>query len=64
MRAALLGEQNVARTVLETVMHYEKGEWTEVAVCAKALGVTVETIDQACAAARAWSDELTNGAAA
>ena len=27
VREALLGRQNIARTILDTVVHYERGEW-------------------------------------
>ena len=59
VRAALLGEQNDARHVLDAVLHYEKAEWHEAATCAARVGLSDNALDEAYAAARAWADELT-----
>jgi EAL and modified HD-GYP domain-containing signal transduction protein len=56
--AALLGEQNTMRDVLQTVISYEQGNWGEFSQLAKKLEQNEETLCELYMQALYWSGEL------
>jgi EAL and modified HD-GYP domain-containing signal transduction protein len=64
IRQALLGEQNTARRVLDSVIAHERGEWDEASRIAETLAVTPEHLPIAYADALKWARELSQTAAA
>ncbi len=56
--AALLGEKNPLRDVLQIVISYEKGNWEECLELGKKLALTEETLSQLYLQALRWSREL------
>jgi EAL and modified HD-GYP domain-containing signal transduction protein len=60
--AALMGEQNPLRDVLQTVMSYDQGNWEECSQLAKKLGLKEETLSKMYFQALQWSRELTQEA--
>ena len=57
--AALMGEQNPARDVLQAVVSYEQGDWEECSQMAKKLALKEETLSKLHLQALRWSHELT-----
>ena len=57
--AALVGEQNPLRDVLQAVVSYEQGNWEEFSQLAKKLGRNEETLCELYMQALRWSRELT-----
>lgn len=64
IKQALLGEQNAARHLLDSVIAHERGEWDEAARIASALKVGPERLPVAYADALKWARELSQTAAA
>jgi c-di-GMP-related signal transduction protein len=64
IRDALLGERNVARTVLETIVHYERGEWDAAYAHADRLNVNFDLLPDIYADAIRWARDLGDFAAA
>ena len=64
LRGALLGEQNAARLVLDTVMAYERGLWDEATTLAHRAGINPDRLPAAYADALRWSREVAHTAAA
>lgn len=64
VRKALLGEKNVARFVLDTVIAYEQGLWDEAARLSQQVGHAPELLPVAFADALRWARELTQSAKA
>ena len=64
VREALLGRQNVARTVLDTVIHYERGEWDAAYAGADALHIHSNLLPDIYADAIRWARDLGDFAAA
>jgi EAL and modified HD-GYP domain-containing signal transduction protein len=58
--AALGGEQNSMRDVLQTVISYEQGNWEEFAGLAKKLALKEEKLSELYTQALQWSQELTH----
>jgi len=58
--AALVGEQNPLRDVLQAVISYEQGNWEECSNLAKKLALKEETLSKMYIQALNWSRELTN----
>jgi len=56
--AALVGEQNPLRDVLQTVIGYEQGNWEECFQLANKLGLKDETLGELYMRALGWSREL------
>jgi EAL and modified HD-GYP domain-containing signal transduction protein len=61
LSAALMGEQNPLRDVLQTVISYEQGNWEELSQLAKRLGLKEEKLCELYMQALRWSRELTQG---
>lgn len=59
IRAALSGEDNEARRVLNAVVEYEHGRWAEADRGLAAFGLPAETLPQAYADALVWARTLT-----
>jgi len=57
--AALVGEQNPLRDVLQAVISYEKGNWEEFSQLAKKLALKEENLSELYLQALRWSRELT-----
>ena len=57
--AALMGEQNPLRDVLQAVISYEQGNWEECSQLAKKLALKEETLCELYLQALRWSRELT-----
>jgi len=57
-RAALLGESNTLRQVLDAVIAYERGWWTRALSAVEAAGADDEALSTAYAAALSWTHEL------
>jgi c-di-GMP-related signal transduction protein len=64
VRGALLGEQNAARLVLDTVTAYERGSWDEAITLAHRAGIQPDRLPAAYADALRWAREATHTAAA
>jgi EAL and modified HD-GYP domain-containing signal transduction protein len=64
IRAALLGDQNTARLILDTVIAYERGRWDEATSLAILAGARPEQLPLAYADALRWARELSQTAAA
>ena len=64
VRDALLGRPNVARTVLETVIHYERGEWETAYAGTDQLNVHSDLLPDIYADAIRWARDLGEFAAA
>jgi c-di-GMP-related signal transduction protein len=64
IRGALLGEENIARTVLETIVHYERGDWDAAYVRADRLNVNFDLLPDIYADAIRWARDLGDFAAA
>ena len=58
IRAALLGQQNTARAVLDAVIAYGEGAWDEAALAAERAGVPESILPEAYADAVRWSHHL------
>jgi EAL and modified HD-GYP domain-containing signal transduction protein len=58
--AALVGEQNPLRDVLQTVISYEQGNWEECSQLAKRLALKEEALPELHLHALRWSRELTH----
>jgi EAL and modified HD-GYP domain-containing signal transduction protein len=61
---ALLGRQNLARTILDTVVHYERGEWEAAYAGADQLNVHGDLLPDIYADALRWARDLGDFAAA
>jgi c-di-GMP-related signal transduction protein len=61
---ALLGEENLARVVLDAVIAYERGQWDESTRLAQMAGVPPTQLPAAYADALKWARELTQAARA
>jgi EAL and modified HD-GYP domain-containing signal transduction protein len=61
---ALLGEENLARFVLDAVIAYERGLWDEAARLAEMAGFTAAQLPVAYADSLRWARELTSSAKA
>ena len=57
-RAALLGEDNRARRLLDCAIAYEQGDWDRCATLAGRAGITLAKLPQAFSDALRWSREL------
>ena len=57
-RAALLGQDNRTRRLLDCAIAYEQGEWDRCATLATRAGITVAKLPQAFSEALLWSREL------
>jgi EAL and modified HD-GYP domain-containing signal transduction protein len=64
LRAALLGEPNEARSVLDVIIAYERGEWDSAIAGAELLGIGGDLIPASYADALKWSRELSRSALA
>ena len=64
IRGALLGEQNDARLVLDTVTAYERGQWDEATALAARAGISPDLLPTAYADALKWAREVSHTAAA
>ena len=64
IRGALLGEQNGARLVLDTVIAYEGGRWDEATTLAQRAGIHPERLPAAYADALRWARQATQTPAA
>ena len=64
IREALLGRDNLARTVLETIMHYERGDWDAAYAGADRLNVNFDLLPDIYADAIRWARDLGDFAAA
>jgi EAL and modified HD-GYP domain-containing signal transduction protein len=62
IRAALLGEPNTARTVLDAVVDYQQGYWHRAADAAGTLGVDAIVLPDAYADALVWAHTVTRAA--
>lgn len=62
IRAALLGDDNVARQTLQAVISYEQGRWTDAAALSASLGIGTDTLPDAYADALGWARKLTRAA--
>jgi c-di-GMP-related signal transduction protein len=58
VRDALLGRENMARTVLETMVHYERGEWDAAYAGADRLNVNLDLLPDIYADALRWARDL------
>ncbi len=63
IRAALVGEANEARRVLDAVVHYEQGRWDEAALMATSLGLAADTLPDAFTETLGWARKLSQGVA-
>jgi c-di-GMP-related signal transduction protein len=63
-RDALLGRENLARTVLDTVLHYERGDWEAAHASADRLTVNADLLADIYADAIRWAHDLGEFAAA
>ncbi|MGE0594344.1 MAG: EAL and HDOD domain-containing protein [Vicinamibacterales bacterium] len=57
-RTALLGGQNTARTVLDAVIAYERGEWAAATAAVTGVGLSDTTLAEAYGDALKWAREL------
>jgi EAL and modified HD-GYP domain-containing signal transduction protein len=57
-RDALLGKKNPARHVLDAVIHYERGSWSQVGEAAYHVSLAEEDIGDAYNSALAWARQL------
>ena len=64
VRDALLGRQNMARAALDTIVHYERGEWDAAYAEADQLGLNAELLPDIYADAIRWARELSQFSAA
>jgi EAL and modified HD-GYP domain-containing signal transduction protein len=64
IRDALLGRDNLARTVLETIVHYERGDWDAAYAGADRLNVNFDLLPDIYADAIRWARDLGDFAAA
>jgi EAL and modified HD-GYP domain-containing signal transduction protein len=64
VRDALLGRQNTARTALDTIGHYERGEWDKASEGAEQLGLNPDLLPDIYADAIRWARELSQFSAA
>jgi c-di-GMP-related signal transduction protein len=64
VRDALLGRDNIARTVLNTVAHYERGEWNAAYAGADRLNINSDLLSDVYADAIRWAHELSEFSAA
>jgi EAL and modified HD-GYP domain-containing signal transduction protein len=64
VRAALLGEANAPRTVLDAVLEYERGRWDAAIAMLHKVGVPPHQLPIAYGDALTWARELTRTAAA
>ena len=62
IRAALLGEANTARSVLDLVVAYETGSWDDAMAQAHALGLSEDVPASVYADALSWARELSRAA--
>jgi EAL and modified HD-GYP domain-containing signal transduction protein len=62
LRDALLGQPNRARTVLDIVLSYERGEWDEAMSAAEIAGIGAAVIPAAYGDALRWARELSRHA--
>ena len=58
--AALMGEQNPMRDVLQAVISYEQGNWEDFSLLAKKLALQEDKLSELYRQALQWSRELTN----
>ena len=63
VRAALLGDDNVPRQILDVVIAYENGQWDEALEKAKVLGLTEDSPATVYSDALKWARELSRAAA-
>jgi EAL and modified HD-GYP domain-containing signal transduction protein len=64
VRDALLGRPNTARTALDTIVHYERGEWDAAYTGADQLGLNANLLPDIYADAIRWARELSQFSAA
>jgi EAL and modified HD-GYP domain-containing signal transduction protein len=62
-RAALLGQVNRRRRVLDCIIAYEKGDWDRSIILAQSLKIKPTLLPKAYADALKWSRELQQGSA-
>jgi c-di-GMP-related signal transduction protein len=62
VREGLLGVPNTARTVLEAVIAYERGEWREATAAARRAGISMARLPAAYEEALRWGRELSRHA--
>jgi EAL and modified HD-GYP domain-containing signal transduction protein len=63
IRAALLGESNVERSVLDAAIAYEQGDWSGAMVAAQTAGVSPQRLPDAYAESLQWARELSRTSA-
>jgi len=63
VRAALLGDNNVPRQILDVVVAYENGNWDEALDKAHALGLSDDSPATVYSDALKWARELSRAAA-
>ena len=61
---ALVGQPVAIRPIYDLVLAYERADWTAVAACTQALGLTPGAVQADYFAALAWADECTGPSAA
>jgi c-di-GMP-related signal transduction protein len=59
-RAALLGQNNALRSVLESVIAYEDGGWEDAVASAETIGAPEPELQKAYTGALIWANELTS----
>jgi len=64
IRDALFGRDNLARTVLDTIVHYERGEWDAAYASTNRLNVNLDLLPDIYADAIRWARDLGEFAAA
>jgi EAL and modified HD-GYP domain-containing signal transduction protein len=64
LRDALVGQPNRARTVLDIVLSYERGEWDEATTAAESAGIAPDLIPSAYGDALRWARELSRAVSA
>ena len=64
IRAALLGQDNQPRRVLDAVVHYEKGRWQQAEAAASMLDLSDDVLASAYTDALSWTRTLTSATAA
>ncbi len=63
-REALLGTPNSSRDVLDAVIHYERGAWSEVGETAERVGLKEEDVGDAYYTALSWARQIETATAA
>jgi EAL and modified HD-GYP domain-containing signal transduction protein len=58
IKAALLGEKNKLRNLLDVIIAYEKGDWTAFSEAAALAGIREDAVPSVYTAAIAWANEV------